>query len=287
MDVKTVCCTAAFIGVSLSLAAGPPKNVTVRSIVLDYAADVAPGLNIQSDGLGDYLNSANLKSQIQAIGDWELDAINPKNATRRIYLDFSQPIAGSAPGGANPTAPPSAMYKFRALAQCSIYGNSLLDFTAGEQKTCPLRIGFTYNGSQWALVMNPYASVNGPFPETNYATVTCIFPATGSSPCSQWKFTPSGTYRREWLGELPERGTAPRDHHLRRTDCRDRSRRLPPVVFDPFGEVNTASAGTRLAWAVLRILKVPRGQRSRRRMSRDRRHETKIQAVESTRSASP
>ena len=188
-----------------------------------------------------------LKSRGSATGSW--NSRSPKGATRRIYVDFSQPIAGSAPGGANPTAPPSAMYKFRALAQCSIYGNSLLDFAAGEQKTCPLRIGFTYNGSQWALVMNPYASVNGPFPETNYATVTCIFPATGSSPCSQWKFTPSGTYRREWLGELPERGTAPRDHHRRRTDCRDRSRRLPPVVFDPFGEVNTAriTGRTRLA----------------------------------------
>jgi hypothetical protein len=42
--------------------------------------------------------------------------------------------------------------------------------------------------------MNPYASVNGPFPETNYANVRCIFPTTGTSACSQWKFTPSGTY---------------------------------------------------------------------------------------------
>ena len=33
------------------------KDVAVTSIVLDYAADIAPGLNIQSDGLGSYLNS--------------------------------------------------------------------------------------------------------------------------------------------------------------------------------------------------------------------------------------
>ena len=37
-------------------------------------------------------------------------------------------------------------------------------------------------------------AVNGPFPTTNYATVTCIYPASGTSACSQWKVTPSGTY---------------------------------------------------------------------------------------------
>lgn len=194
MGVRTVCCTAAFIGVSLSLAAAPPKNVAVRSIVLDYAADVAPGLNIQSDGAGDYVNSSTLVSQIQAIGDWELDAKNPKGATRKIILDFSQPIAGSAPGGGDPVVPPSGAYKFRAIAKCSLYGNSLLAFAAGAVKSCPLHVGFEYNGATWALQMDPYTAANGPFPETNYATVTCIFPTSGTSPCSQWKFTPSGTY---------------------------------------------------------------------------------------------
>ena len=42
--------------------------------------------------------------------------------------------------------------------------------------------------------MNPTGGVNGPFPETDAATVTCIHPSTGSAPCSQWKLTPSGTY---------------------------------------------------------------------------------------------
>ena len=192
--VRAVGCAAVFIGFSLSVAAKPPKNVAVTSIVLDYAADIAPSLNIRSDGLGSYVPASNLVSQIQAVGDWELDARNPRNATRKIYMDFSQPIAGSAPGGGNPTSPPSGVYKFRAIAKCSLYGNSLLDFSAGATKTCPLRVGIDYGGTTWALVMDPYTAVNGPFPETNDATVTCIYPTSGTSACSQWKFTPSGTY---------------------------------------------------------------------------------------------
>lgn len=192
--VSAVCCAAVFVEFSVNIAAKPPQNVAVTSIVLDYAADVAPRLNIQSDGLGSYVPASNLVSQIQAIGDWELDARNPRNATRKIYVDFSQPIAGSAPGGGNPTSPPSGAYKFRAMAQCSLYGNSLLSFSAGATKTCPLRVGIDYGGTTWVLVMDPYTAVNGPFPETNDATVTCIFPTSGTSACSQWKFTPSGTY---------------------------------------------------------------------------------------------
>lgn len=219
--VRTMFRAAVFIGFGLSLTAAPAKNVSVNSMVLDYAADVAPRLNIQSDGLGSYIPAANLVSQIQAIGDWELDARNPKNATRKIYMDFSQPIAGSAPGGGNPTSPPSGMYKFRAMAKCSLYGNGLLGFSAGATKTCPLYVGIDYGGTTWRLVMDPYTAANGPFPQTDYATVTCIYPASGTSACSQWKFTPSGTYvaadntvtyrNRAKLLEVPTSGN-PIDH---------------------------------------------------------------------------
>ena len=88
--VGAVCRAAVFVGFSVNVAAKPPKNVAVTSIVLDYAADIAPRLNIQSDGLGSYVPASTLVSQIQAIGDWELDARNPRNASRRIYMDFSQ-----------------------------------------------------------------------------------------------------------------------------------------------------------------------------------------------------
>lgn len=194
MTGRTVFCTAVIAGIGLGLAAAPPpKHTPVTSIVLDYAADVAPRLHVQSDGSGSYVPASNLVSQIQTIGDWELDAKNPKNAVRKIYLDFTEPIPGSAPGGVDPTPLPSGQYKFRIIAKCSLYGNSLLAFTAGQVKTCPLHIGFDVNGATWSLQMNPVTGVDVA-PETNYATVTCIFPTSGTSLCSQWRFTPSGTY---------------------------------------------------------------------------------------------
>jgi hypothetical protein len=176
-------------------AKAPPRDVSVTSMVLDYAADVAPRLNVQSDGHGSYLDSKNLISQIQASGDWVLDARNAPKSTRRLTVDFVQPIAGSGPGGSNPTAPPAGTYVFRIIAKCSLYSHSLFNFTAGAVSSCPLHVGFdASDGKTYAFVMDPLAAANGPFPETNYATVTCIYPTTGSSACSQWKFTPSGTY---------------------------------------------------------------------------------------------
>lgn len=174
--------------------AAPAKSVPVRTIILDYAADVAPTLNLQSDGLGHYLSSKTLVSEIQPIGDWVVDAINPARATRQIFVDFATPIPGSAPGGTDPIPPPLGKYAFRAMARCSVYDGGLLTFTAGQVKSCPMTVGFDIGGTRYRYVMDPLTAVNGPFPETNPATVTCIYPTTGTQPCSQWKITPSGTY---------------------------------------------------------------------------------------------
>ena len=42
----------------------------------------------------------------------------------------------------------------------------------------------------WAV---PGSDPNGA-PETQWATVTCLTPASGSAPCTEWKLTPSGTH---------------------------------------------------------------------------------------------
>src|SRR5688572_33435414 len=98
--------TAAFAAFTVTVAAGPPaKGVPVTSIVLDYAADVAPALHVRSDSQGSYFNAKTLVSQIQGLGDWELDAINPRGATRKIAVDFSHPVPASGPGGTAPTPP--------------------------------------------------------------------------------------------------------------------------------------------------------------------------------------
>jgi len=201
-----------------SLSAAPPKEVPVTSIVDDGAGD----LTIRSDAGGSYLNSKTLTSLIQPVGDWVLDAINPAKATRRIFVDFSQPVPGSGPNGSDPVGPPAGTYAFRFLAQCASYGNTLPSFTAGQVGTCPLRIAVEVGTRHYAIVMNPTAPIQGPFPETNPATVTCVYPSTGSAPCSQWRFTPSATYIAPDLSvkyrnvsrllELDSRGNVIADH---------------------------------------------------------------------------
>ena len=100
------------VGGSISslFAAGPlPKDVPVTSIVEDGASDVAPVLTIRSDAAGSYVNSKTLTSQIQGIGDWVLDSINPPRQLAGSSLDFSQPVPGSGPNGADPIGlPPGA-----------------------------------------------------------------------------------------------------------------------------------------------------------------------------------
>ena len=116
---------------SLSAAPPPAKDVPVTSIVLDYAADVAPALTIRSDGAGSYLNSKTLTSLIQGIGDWVLDAINPRNATRRIYLDFSQAVPGSGPG----LSPPS----FRRTSTHSVRLHNAAPMATASSVSPPVR----------------------------------------------------------------------------------------------------------------------------------------------------
>jgi len=160
----------------------PPTSIPVTSTVANAA-----GFRIQSDGLGPYVSSKTLKSEIQPVGDWVLDALI--KSKRKVYLDFGDPIPGSAPGGGDPVPLLSGLYKFRALMQCSVAGNKLPEFNAGDEKLCPLRIAFDVGVDHYVLLMNKsFPTLNGPFPTTDDVKVTCT---SSSSPCSQWQFTPN------------------------------------------------------------------------------------------------
>ena len=172
-------------------------DVPVTAIVADADAAIAPSLQIRSDGLGPYTNSNSLTSVLQPIGAWVLDSYNPRRATRRLYLDFGQPIAGSGPSGGAPIAVPSALYKLRAISKCHLLGTSFQTLAPGASMPCPLHIAFDYSGSSYAVQMNPGPSSGDPegnAPETNYAAITCVAPSSGAGPCTGWTVTPSGSY---------------------------------------------------------------------------------------------
>lgn len=168
---------------------GGTSATPVTSNIADDAPDVAASLQLRSDGLGAYANSSSLTSEIQSIGDWVLDALNPRGATRQVYLDFSQPIPGTGPNGGDPVALPSGLYQFRAISRCSQDGNSYLTLAPGTSVSCPLHVRFNYNGDSYAVEMNPNNA-----PETDNASVSCVSPSTGSGACTGWVISPSGTF---------------------------------------------------------------------------------------------
>lgn len=174
-------------------AAASGGDIAVTATIADADTFVAPALQIRSDGLGAYRNGSALTSIIQGSGAWLLDSYTPRNGTRRVYLDFSQPIAGSGPGGGDPVAVPSGAYRVRAISKCNLLGTTMQGLAPGASMPCPLHIKFDYAGTSYALQMNPAAGVD-PYPETQYATVTCTVPASGAGPCTAWTITPSGTF---------------------------------------------------------------------------------------------
>jgi hypothetical protein len=167
----------------------------VTTTLADDDQEVATSLQIRSDGSGSYTDAQNLVSFLQKIGAWVLDSYNPSNATRRVYLEFSRPIAGSGPGGGAPVAIPSGLYYARVIARCNLYGTAMQSVGLGGTTTCPLHIRFDYGGSSYALQMNPLeSSLEASYPQTDPATVTCV--ASSGVPgrlCGAWRITPSGT----------------------------------------------------------------------------------------------
>jgi hypothetical protein len=164
--------------------------LAVTSVISDDA-----GFQIRSDGLGPYKNSNTLISEIQSgtTGDWELDSSTPSGGTRKVYLDFSRPVAGSGPNGGAAVAIPSGLYRFHMISKCHLDGYSYLTIALGQTVQCPLLVSqLTVGTHVYRLLMNPGATSTGDsWPETNYTNVTCNSTAAGA--CASWTLTPSGT----------------------------------------------------------------------------------------------
>ena len=165
------------------------KDVPVVASVEDVEEAIAPTLQIRSDGAGVYTNSRTLQSVIQAGGDWVLDT-NVKSSIRSLYLDFSQPVAGSGPGGGAPIPLPNGSYQARLISKCHLYGNDFLELSSGQTVDCPLSTAFDIGNATYRIQMNPRTGVDVHL-NTDVVNVTCT--GTGAS-CDQWKIEPSGTF---------------------------------------------------------------------------------------------
>jgi hypothetical protein len=179
------------------------KDVPVTVTINEYVdvPDPAGGsqripMQVQSDGAGSYKNSKSVISVIQSLGDWEFDTgVTIRTPTRKVFIDFSQPIAGSAPGGGNPTAPfVTALVSPRFRAKLSQYGLNMLTIPYGETVLAPMTIGFYYpagSSDQYRIHNTPGEQSIFPYTETDFVDMTCTG-VDANSTCNHWQIMPDG-----------------------------------------------------------------------------------------------
>lgn len=199
-------CLASTLGVSSMAQGKAVKNIPATSAVLDF---IGVPLNIQSDGMGNYPNSATVQSVVQTAGDWILDT-QPFNgsATRSVLVDFGDPVAGTGPNSGAPIPPfviPTSVHgRFIAKCHSAGYDVNMLNMTPGVPTECPLNLAFESEGKSYRIVMN-YVG----YPDTDPVTITCD---AAAGQCKEWTITPyQSAASGKSVGKLLKVATKPRE----------------------------------------------------------------------------
>ncbi len=172
----------------------PPADMPVTTMIRDADANIAPALQIRSDGAL-YTNTRDVQSLIQGIGDWVMQSDYSTASTRTVFVDFGQPIAGSCstcPNG-NPVSLVAGLYPVRFIAKCHEYNNNMFTLPYLATMSCPMYTRVVVNGQGYRINMNPLSSAQAYYPETNYVNFTCTG-VNSSGQCNKWQAEPSGTY---------------------------------------------------------------------------------------------
>jgi len=176
--------------IALTLALGAAVTLSGKAATfVDVTTTIqnSTSLQMESDGLGPYTSFSrhgdSVTSELQPIGDWDLDLTSSK--TRTTVLSLTQPVSTSNP------PPPFTVEQIasRQISKCS--QNNSVTFTTllpGRSVSCPLSTEFTLaDGTSWRFIMN-----HNNYPDTNWVTVTCTTPV-GNSKCTSWSITPAQT----------------------------------------------------------------------------------------------
>lgn len=169
--VLLIVLTLSVLSSNLFAQKGKPKpnpNTPVISTIQDDDSNI---YNIRSDLMGSYQNGVNsVVSQIQGIGDWELDMLSSPNRT--VNVNFDQPVASG-----NPAPPANAFYPVRFITQCS---TNLTTLTAGATQSCPLIVAINVGADRYSL---RFYTAN--FPGTDNVGWTCNSQEL-SGKCNSW-----------------------------------------------------------------------------------------------------
>lgn len=187
------------------LAKGAGQYVDVPAIAVMETQNTATStaFRIHDDGGGAYAGYSlkasgktadYLLSQVYtATGDWVVDTLNARSQPRNVYLDLRD--------GFSPIGQVELLVPARVLVRCfrgddpSTSGDEstwadggLLAMSASLPKktNCGLRVLFTRDGSNYALILGPHAAGNSTW-------VTCTGFSAGGSSCTSWQIE-AGTY---------------------------------------------------------------------------------------------
>lgn len=160
-----------------------PKFTNVTStIAITDANNVL--YSIQGDGQGVYVNGAgSVTSQIQPIGDWELDMFS--STTRKAFITLDNPISYDP---VTQPRPSNGLYATRFLTQCSNYGTGLPAMLPGNTYKCGLIVGFNTGSERYTM---RFYTKNLPAVGSEDATVTCTA-ADAAGKCNAWRIQSLG-----------------------------------------------------------------------------------------------
>ena len=128
---------------------------------------------------------SSVTSQIQPIGDWELDMFS--SSTRKANFVIGSAIPGSNPDPVNRLAPASGSYAARFLTQCSNYGPGLPAMLPGNTYKCGLIVGFNTGTERYTM---RFYTKNLPAVGSEDATITCTAASAGK--CVGWRIQSLG-----------------------------------------------------------------------------------------------
>jgi len=177
------------VNLPVQKAAPPSSDAPATSTIQNIDSSGVP-YRIQSDWQAAYKNGVDsVVSIVQGIGNWELDMLGSPN--RRIYVDFGDPVPNTNP---NNLPPPfsTAYVPSRFISKCT---TNITTMSLNSTTLCPLAIAMDYNGSRYAVRMNPTN-----YPGTQQVLWTCTAVANGK--CTGWKMQSDPNGQGKVAGQL-------------------------------------------------------------------------------------
>ena len=176
------------------------NRITTIPITSTFADDATGAYDVQSDGLGAYLNNVNAVTTFLTsngynhiqYGDWQFDTYSSITRGVNLSFDYNDEVISGEPGWTGVQANPPFVGTQKVLAhiedQCTFVNMDMLTMTASKIITCPFLIRFRdpLSGADYRIYMGYLA-----YGETTGVQVTCnSVQSPGDGFCNDWYIDP-------------------------------------------------------------------------------------------------